>query len=333
MTRSIALLIAATVLAGFALAATPSRSEAAITVGIGEQDASMFSDPLFTDLKIKRARYFPSWNVALKKREREWLDIWVSHAQRAGVEPFISFSQAVGSRCPQQAVQAAERQRVHARLQGVPQALAAGQGDQPLERGQPPLAADLQEPEAGGAVYNVVRARCKGCTIVAADVIDERNMESWLATFKRYAKSPKIWGLHNYRDTNLRKGQRTGGTARLLKTVKGKVLADRDRRDRQVRAAERGHAVQGLESRANTAIRRMFSLAKKYRCRIKRLYIYNWKQPDGNNRFDAGLVRKNGKARPATTPCAGRSGPRTFSAVGRLDLTAASGSRPPGCTS
>jgi hypothetical protein len=43
----------------------------------------------------------------------------------------------------------------------------------------------------------------------------------------------------------------------------------------------------------------MFRLAKKYRSRVKRLYIYNWKQPLRNNRFDAGLVRRSGKARPA----------------------------------
>ena len=53
------------------------------------------------------------------------------------------------------------------------------------------------------------------------------------------------------------------------------------------------------ESRANTATKRMFALAKRYRSRIKRLYIYHWKQPGGNNRFDAGLTRLNGTARPA----------------------------------
>jgi hypothetical protein len=53
------------------------------------------------------------------------------------------------------------------------------------------------------------------------------------------------------------------------------------------------------ESRANTATKRMFSLASRYRSRIKRLYIYHWKQPSKDNRFDAGLVRRNGTARPA----------------------------------
>ena len=35
------------------------------------------------------------------------------------------------------------------------------------------------------------------------------------------------------------------------------------------------------ESRANKATKRMFALAKRYRSRIKRLYIYNWQQPRG----------------------------------------------------
>ena len=53
------------------------------------------------------------------------------------------------------------------------------------------------------------------------------------------------------------------------------------------------------ESRANRATKRMFALAKRYRSRIKRLYIYHWKQPAKSNRFDAGLIRRSGKARPA----------------------------------
>ncbi len=43
----------------------------------------------------------------------------------------------------------------------------------------------------------------------------------------------------------------------------------------------------------------MFSLAKKYRSRVKRLYIYHWKQPAPPNRFDAGLLRRDGTERPA----------------------------------
>ena len=43
----------------------------------------------------------------------------------------------------------------------------------------------------------------------------------------------------------------------------------------------------------------MFRLARANRRRIKRLYIYHWKQPVTTNRFDAGLVNRRGRARPA----------------------------------
>jgi hypothetical protein len=298
MTRLLALLVAATMLAGVALATTPERSEAAITVGIGEQDASMFTDPLFTNLGIKRARYFPSWNVALKRREAEWLDIWVDHAERVGVEPFISFSQALGSRCPKKPCKLPSVSEFTRAFKAFrkrwPQVKVINAWNEANHRSQP----TFRNPKRAAQFHNVVRARCKGCTIVAADVIDERNMESWLATFKRYAKSPRIWGLHNYRDTNLRRGQQTGGTARLLKAVKGKVWLTETGGIVKFVLPSGGTLFKASESRADKAIRRMFSLAKKYRSRIKRLYIYNWKQPNGNNRFDAGLVRKNGKARP-----------------------------------
>ena len=81
----------------------------------------------------------------------------------------------------------------------------------------------FKNPKRAAQFYNVVRKNCRGCKIVAADVIDEVNMERWLKVFKRTAKKPRIWGLHNYRDTNKRKGQQLGGTKRLLKAVKGEV--------------------------------------------------------------------------------------------------------------
>ena len=62
MTRFLACVAAAAVLAGCSLAAAPGKSNAAVLVGIGDQDSSMFTDPLFTELGVKRSRYFPAWN-------------------------------------------------------------------------------------------------------------------------------------------------------------------------------------------------------------------------------------------------------------------------------
>jgi Glycosyl hydrolase catalytic core len=299
MTRALACLVAAVVLAGCGLAASPDRSQAAISVGIGEQDASMFTDPLFTKLKVKRARYFPSWNVALKKQEAAWLDIWVGQAQAARVEPLISFSAALGSRCPARPCKLPSVKEYTKAFKAFrkrwPQVKVVNPWNEANHRSQP----TFRNPKRAAQYYNVVRSNCRGCKIVAADVIDERNMESWLKTFRRTAKKPKIWGLHNYRDTNLRKGQLTGGTGRLVKAVKGQIWLTETGGIVKFVLPSGGTLFPFSESRANKAVKRMFSLAKKYRSRIKRLYIYNWKQPLASNRFDAGLVKRNGKARPA----------------------------------
>jgi hypothetical protein len=53
------------------------------------------------------------------------------------------------------------------------------------------------------------------------------------------------------------------------------------------------------ESRQVTAMRRMFSLARRYQRKVRRLYIYQWQAPAPTNRFDAGVVRADGTFRPA----------------------------------
>lgn len=312
MSRFIACLVAAAVLAGCGFAAAPQKSEAAVLVGIGEQNASMFSDPLFTQVGFKRARYFPSWNVALVPQEAAWLDQWLAGAQAARVEPLISFFAALGSACPAKPCKLPTVRQFTKAFKAFrkrwPQVKVISPWNEANHRSQP----TFKNPKRAAQFYNVVRANCRGCKIVAADVIDEKNMESWLKAFRKTAKKPKIWGLHNYRDTNKRKGQLLGGTKRLLKAVKGEVWL-----------TETGGIVKFVlpdgrtlfpfsESRANTATKRMFALAKRYRSRIKRLYIYHWKQPAGVNRFDAGLIRADGTARPAYRTVRSQLRTRTF---------------------
>ena len=65
-----------------------------------------------------------------------------------------------------------------------------------------------------------MRASCRGCTIVAADLLDSSNIRRYIAAFLKKAKGkPRLWGLHNYTDTNR---FRSRGTNALLQTVKGR---------------------------------------------------------------------------------------------------------------
>jgi hypothetical protein len=298
MTRLLTFVAAVTVLAGCSLAASPPKSDAAVVVGIGDQLPHTFTEPLFNDLGIRYTRNFTAWNVALKKRDRAWLDGWIDAAEAAGVDPLISFSQAVGSNCPRRpCVLPSVRQYTRAFRafrKRWPSVRTFSPWNEANHRSQP----TFKNPKRAAQYYNVVRKLCRGCTIVAADVIDEKNMVKWLTEFKRYAKRPRIWGLHNYRDTNRRSGQRLGGTETLLRTVRGKVWITETGGLVKFVLPDRRTLFPRSTSRAAKALRRTFALAKRFRARVKRLYIYNWNGSSKRARFDAGLVNPNGTPRP-----------------------------------
>jgi hypothetical protein len=298
MIRLLTAIAVVTALAGCSLAADPPRSEAAVTVGIGDQVPETFTAPLFQDLDIRHTRNFVAWNVALKEEQAGWFDAWVKGAEAGGVNALVSFSQSLGSRCPKRPCKlptVREYTRAFREFrERWPEVETISPWNEANHRSQP----TFKNPKRAAQYYNVVRKYCRGCTIVAADVIDEKNMVKWLTEFKKHAKSPKIWGLHNYRDTNKRKGQRLGGTKLLLKTVKGKVWLTETGGIVKFVLPDGRTLFKRSESRAATALRRMFSLAKSNGSRIKRLYIYNWTGAGRRARFDAGLVGPTGKARP-----------------------------------
>ncbi len=302
MNRFVTCLLAAAVLAGCALGGSPERSDAAVIVGIGDQTPATFTDPLFTSLKIKRTRFFPPWNVSSDKRNRPLFQAWLDAVEAARVEPLISFGPSYGTKCPAKPCKLPTtkqyKKAFRAFRKAWPEVKVISPWNEANHRSQP----TFKNPKRAAQYYNIVRKYCRGCKIVAADVIDEPNMERWLKDFRKTAKKPRLWGLHNYRDTNKRKGQKLGGTKRLLKAVKGKVwVTETGGLVRFVLPNGRTLFKQS-ERRANSSIKRMFKLAKQYRSRIKRLYIYNWRAPvatNKNGRFDAGLLTVDGKARPS----------------------------------
>src|SRR4051812_36851883 len=95
-----------TLLAACVLAlALPSAASAAFTVGISENEASMFSDPLFQGVGFKQARVIVGYDVALDPTSTGFgrLSNYIAAAQSAGVEPLVSFQHTRGdtSRCDQ----------------------------------------------------------------------------------------------------------------------------------------------------------------------------------------------------------------------------------------
>jgi len=296
MTRKLTLL---TTLFALALAALPAASSGAVTVGLGDQSWDTFADARFQALGLTHVRVITPWNVALSRGDRLWLDNWLANANAAGVDPLVSFGAAHGSRCPARPCKlpttATFERAFRAFRARWPQVRTIGVWNEANHRSQP----TFRYPEEAARFFNVVRERCAGCRIVAADVIDDPNMVRWLGEFRVLARGARLWGLHNYRDSNPRRGQRYGGTKLLLATVPGKVWL-----------TETGGIVRFVlpdgrtlfpysEQRANVAMGRALRLAKQYRSRIERLYVYHWRQDSFDNRFDAGLLNADGEPRPS----------------------------------
>jgi hypothetical protein len=271
-------------LLGSALLA-PAPAGARYSVGIGDQHPQTFDHPLFHQLGVRHARLNVPWD-AFRTADQANVDSWLAKARAAGVRPLITFthSRVNPRKLPSGRTYTRIFRAFRARYPWVRQ---YSPWDEVNHKSQP----TYRKPRWAARYYNIVRANCRGCTIVAADVLDQPGMERYLRAFRRYARGrPRLWGLHNYKDTNR---FRRRGTRALLRTVRGKVWL-----------TETGGIVRFSdnlpynERRAARATRHMFRLARSNR-RIKRLYIYAWWGEPRGARFDSGLVRADGSPRPA----------------------------------
>ena len=69
-----------------------------LEVGIGDQNAAMFSDKRWEELSLKVARYVMPWNGLDTNRER--VTAWFDAARKAGVRPLVAFNHSLGDQCP-----------------------------------------------------------------------------------------------------------------------------------------------------------------------------------------------------------------------------------------
>jgi hypothetical protein len=264
----------------------PAAADASYKIGIGDQHAQSFNDPLFHGLGFRYVRLIVPWDALRHPDQTAQVDAWLTGAQANGAKPFIAFEHSHVS--PRKLPSASQYRRAFKAFRSrYPWVNEFSPWNEANHNSQP----TFRKPKAAATLYNVVRSACRGCTIVAADVLDQAGLDRYLKTFKKYAKgSPRLWGLHNYSDTNR---FRTRGTRTLLRSVRGRIWL-----------TETGGIVRFLETlpyneqRAARATKFMFKLAASSR-RIKRLYIYSWLGEKRGARFDAGLVGPDSRPRPA----------------------------------
>jgi hypothetical protein len=295
MRRLAPLLAALATLAALAPAAGAAAPtpRAGPVIGLSDQGGlSTFADPLFQQLGMKQVRLITPWNSIYTAPEK--LDAWIQAARAAGATPLVSFEHSSQDNCPDSPCRAPSLiaygsafRAFRARYPGITQISPWNEAN---HKTQP----TWKHPELAAYYFNLVKLICPKCRIVAADVLDEPNMIRWLTKFQQFANKPKLWGLHNYSDTNR---FRVSGTRNLLKTVPGQVWLTETGAVTHFVTSKGVTALPDSPVRAVKSMHFLFDkLIKIDTKRITRLYIYNWKSDD-ENRFDAGLINPDGTPR------------------------------------
>ncbi len=269
--------------------AVPAAAHA-FTIGMSDQKVGMWEDPRFQKLGVEQVRLLMSYDSVLAGDFSRY-DAWMTAAAVRGADVLLTIQHhsRVPSRLPSNAQY---RRVVRILVKRYPWVKTMSAWNEANHHSQP---TDTR-PRRAAQYYNVMRKVCRGCRIVAADVLDSANMLPWLAKFKRYAKHPRIWGLHSYGDANRFRAFRTTATRQLLGAVKGEVWMTETggivRFGRGFPGGRRG------EARAAKAVKRTFQVARMS-SRVKRVYLYHW---DADRKFltwDSAFVAANGRARPA----------------------------------
>jgi hypothetical protein len=287
-------------------AAKPSaKAASSYLTGIGDQQTEMFTNPLWTQLHTKIARYIAPYDAAVRPYSLQLAREWITAAEADHQQVLVAFyhSEYTPTKMPSVAVYQRDVQKFIKLFPHVRQYQPWNEANRgtivEVVKGKRHIA--LVSPSAlqSAQYYKAMETVCKGCTIVGLDVLDAPVVTptlQYIAQFKHdiaHLKTvmPSVWGLHNYSDTNRLQSTRTKA---ILAAVPGQVWLTETGGIVQFGSDFPNKKGSGL-TRAAKALSYMFKIAGSS-SRIKRLYIYDWTGGYASTRFDAGLM--NGKYEP-----------------------------------
>jgi hypothetical protein len=265
----------------------------------------MFASPYFTQLHTKIVRFITPYNTADSTDDLAIAQAFLTAAAAQHFDVLVAFyhSRSQPTKLPSTSTYLTEIKRFMADFPEVTEYQPWNEANRSGTGGgivREPNNGSYANPSARQAAsyYLALKSACPTCTNVGLDVLDSQSISStlrYIRLFKHYvgAKNvPRIWGLHNYSDTNRHSSR---GTRDVLKAISPGELWLTETGG----IVKLGSSFHTSYTRAANALKYMFSLARSNR-RIKRLYIFQW--TGGNpaqERFDAGLVNPpNGLGKP-----------------------------------
>ncbi|MCW2991014.1 MAG: hypothetical protein JWM73_1608 [Solirubrobacterales bacterium] len=306
--RKLPLLILVAGIVGFSAAPASAK----IQIGISEQSSEMFTDKYFKPLKVKYARIVVPYDILTRKDYwPAYLQAWLAGAAAMKVEPHVAFNikDLSTKNLGKGPTPAKYATIVKGFLKKYPQVRTYTPWNEENHVFQP----TARHPKLAADYYKALRRACPSCKILAADVLDDANLTSWLKKFKRYYQGSGTWGIHNYQDANKHRSFNSSWTYKMAKSVNGDIWSTEAGGLVGFKTTKGRVAYKYSLSRQTKAQKYLFKLMSnpKVKSRYKRVYIYDyfgtWTKTRKTNRWDSGLmslvckgsVCKAGKPRPA----------------------------------
>ena len=271
---------------------TPKKQapQAKPSVGFADQKPSMFADARFVGLRTRHARLNVPWDVLREPSTLANVDAWMAGARLRGITPLVTVDRSrrrgMQSRNPTPRVLTRQVRRWRARWPGqVNQISSWNEGN------------INKRPELVARWYLAILKACPSCTVLGADLVDRRNAVSWAQRFIQAAgRTPAVWGLHNYIDSNT---FQTTNTRAFLRAIKGEVwLTETGGVIRRARPSVRFSGM-GAEHAAEATDFLLKKIVPLDPDRIRRVYLYSWSTAPNEMNWDSGVIGPDGKARPA----------------------------------
>jgi len=300
--------LAAALLCSVSIAMIASASASAqLQVGIGDEGASLFANPYFQQLGVKRTRLITPYNVAVVSPTAD--DAWLIGAAIAHQQILVAFNPAAGSKCPGSPCNAPSASQFKTAFLAFHKRYPFVKAFQPWNEINSLTQPTHARPDLVVAYYAIVKKYCgSGCTVTGGDIedlvkgpgvpssIDEVNYSKALlkAYKKAHVPTPQIWGLHNYVDVNYHK---SSGTKNALATLPGQIwLTETGGLAEFTLSSGKVRLPFSLSRQAN-ATTWMMKLALSNK-RIARVYEYDFFYAP-MNRFDSSLLADGGAPRAA----------------------------------
>jgi hypothetical protein len=276
-----------------------AHAASSFMTGIGDEQAEMFTDPHWTQLHTRIARYIAPYDAVAHPFSLDKARVWIQAAEAHHIQVLVAFyhSEYTPTKMPSVALYQHDVQKFIKLFPKVRQYQAWDEAN----RGNIPHVLASPSASASAKYYQALIRVCKGCTALGLDILDQNDISPtlrYIAEFKTQISRlrtipPKIWGLHNYSDINRFESWRT---RELSKAMGGQIWLTETGGIVQFGAAFPNRNGSGLK-RAAKVLSYMFSVAGS-QSRIKRLYIYDWTGGNSKTRFDAGLTDSHHVPRP-----------------------------------